>query len=113
MPAERRPMQWLEPWCALTEVDTECARALERVLGREMASGHPLYDLPVKAVARRGDNDDVLFELLDGTGRVAVVHPTWTQSPPERLPWPLTEMYASLDAFSAERMTSDHQDVQE
>jgi hypothetical protein len=61
----------------------------------------------VKTLARRQDCDDVLFALQDGTGRVAVVHLTWTHSPPERLPWPGSTLFPSLETRAAERMRSD------
>ena len=48
-------------------------------LRRELSAGHPLYDMPTRAVGRRQDCDDVLFSIEDGSGRVAVVHLTWTQ----------------------------------
>ena len=49
---------------------------------REVGVGHPLHGLPVRTLARRQDCDDVLFAIEDGTERVAVVHLTWTYSPP-------------------------------
>jgi hypothetical protein len=80
---------------------------MERELQRELSAGHPLFGLPVKTLARRQDCDDVLFALQDGTGRVAVVHLTWTHSPPERPPWPGTTLFQSLEIWAAEGMRLD------
>jgi hypothetical protein len=76
-------------------------------LQRELSAGHPLFGMRVKTLARRQDCDGVLFALQDGTERVAVVHLTWTQSPPERLPWPVTTMFPNLETWAAEGMRSD------
>jgi hypothetical protein len=69
-----------------------------------------VHGVPVAAIGKRGDTDDVLFRLLDESGRVAVVHLTWTQSPPERPPWPAIELFASVEEFAEKRMRSDHDD---
>lgn len=81
-------------------------RELRRELGRE----HPLAGVAVLALARRQDCDDVLFQLLDGSGSVAVVHLTWTQSASERPPWPGTTLYSSLALWVEEGMKEDHAD---
>jgi hypothetical protein len=101
---------WLEPWCDIADLGPERAASFEQVVAREVAPGHPLYGVPVVAVGQRGGTDDVLFRLGDGSGRVAVVHLTWTRSPPERPPWPATEVYASADVFAEERMRPDHEE---
>ena len=82
--------------------------ALERELGRELPAGHPLHGLPVRTLGRRQDCDDVLLAVEDGSGRVAVVHLTWTRSPPEQLLWPRTVLYPSFEGWIAEGMRPDH-----
>ena len=104
-------MLWLDPWCDVTDLGAEFAAAFERVLTREVAPGHPLYGIPVAAIGKHDGSDDVLFRLLDGSERVAVVHLTWTQSPPERPPWPTAELFANLEAFAEERMRPDHEEL--
>jgi hypothetical protein len=66
----------------------------------ELKPGHPLFGLPVAAVARRYDQDDVLFEVLDGSGRVAEVHLTWAGER-EQPPWPSTALFDSLADWAA------------
>jgi len=85
-------MEWPWPFGAIEEVDHRFS--LEAELRRELKPGHPLFGLPARAIARRSDQDDVLFKLLDGTGRVAEVHLTWARN--EKPPWPRVELFASL-----------------
>ena len=101
-------VQLLDPWCDVADLGPDIAATFERVLAREVAPGHPLYAIPVAAVGKHGGCDDVLFRLLDGSGWVAVVHLTWTQSPPERLPLPVTELFSSAEAFAKQWMAPDH-----
>jgi hypothetical protein len=102
-------MEWLEPWHSI-EDDPDQVAAMERELLRELGVGHPLFGLSVRALARRHDCDDVLFAIEDGTGRVAVVHLTWTASVPERPPWPGSAMFASFESWVAEGMRPDSED---
>jgi hypothetical protein len=101
---------WLEPWCDVADLSPGCAATFERVLTWEVAPGHTLHGVPVAAVGKRDGTDDVLFRLLDGSGRVAVVHLTWTQSPPERPPWPSTELFDSFEAWAEQYMRPDHEE---
>ena len=102
-------MDWLVPWHPVGD-DPAQAAGLERELRRELAAGHPLFGLPVRTLARRRDCDDVLFAVADGTGRLAVVHLTWTRHPPGGPPWPDAAVYPSLAAWAAEGMRADTQD---
>ncbi|QEH35600.1 hypothetical protein OJF2_41530 [Aquisphaera giovannonii] len=78
-----------ETWQPIAE---GAAANLTAELARELSPGHPLSAIPVAAVALGPDPDDVLFRLLDGSGRLAVVHLTWRQGI-ESLPWPFTTLY--------------------
>jgi len=100
-------VEWLAPWHSVADDPSQLA-GMERELRRELSAGHPLYGLPVRTLGRRQDCDDVLFAVEDGTGRVAVVHLTWTSQPPERPPWPGTVVYPSFEAWVAEGMRPDH-----
>ena len=81
--------------------------SLAAELAREISARHILFGVPVKAIARRVDCDDVLFELLDGSLRVAVVHLTYAvETDPQ---WPHTEMFENYEHFASARMASDHE----
>lgn len=94
-------MDYLEPWYSTDE------QSLAAELQREAAQGHALFDVPVIVLARRQDRDDVLFELQDGSNRVAQVHLSWQlESNPV---WPHTQLFADRDAW-LESMKKDHEE---
>lgn len=76
-----------------TQVTGEVAVALESELKRELPSGHALEGRAVRAVARRGDRDDVAYEL-DGH-QLCVVHLTYQVETDRR--WPSFMFVMSLD----------------
>ena len=73
-----------EPW-HWTDLD------LTDQLKKEIRIDHILYNKSVKTIARRQDNDDVLFELADN--KFAVVHLTWQQSTSTHKDFPSTIIY--------------------
>jgi hypothetical protein len=95
----------LEPWVT---VEDDRARALEAELAREVARDHALAAKAVRAVAKRIDNDDVLFEVV-GEG-YAVVHLTWARQREASPQWPTTRFYKSFDEWSEQGMKPDHDD---
>ncbi len=91
-------MDWPHPFSAMEY--PEDGRAFEAELLRELKPGHALFGLPLAAAGRRYDQDDVLFEVLDGSGRVAEVHLTWAGDR-ERPPWPSTSLFDSFAEWAA------------
>lgn len=65
-------------------------------LYKEVSRNHVLYGVKVKELARREDCDDVLFQLLDGSNRYAVVHLTWTGKEEVNFSYPITRIYDNL-----------------
>jgi hypothetical protein len=98
-------MKWLEPWWSTDAMEEAFHDAFTSELAAELAADHPLHGLPVRLVAR-GPGDDALFELLDASGRYAVVNLTWAKHP-EITPLPATEFYDSIDVFTTKRMVPD------
>lgn len=92
-------MKFLAPWYE-TKDD-----ALAAELRREVAKGHALHGMPVEALGRRDDKDEVLFALQDGTGRLAAVHLTFQVE--TDISWPRFSMFAS-EAEWIEKMEADH-----
>lgn len=88
---------WLVPWRRI-----EGGRADDPVvqeLYREVSAGHILYGLKARPIAQRQDCDDVLFQLLDGSGRFAVVHLTYAQHPEPDPRWPERVIYREWTGF--------------
>jgi len=94
-------VDWLIPWQA------ESSPQAVAELAREIRSGHPLWQIPVRVLARRQDSDDVLFAVDDGTGRVAVVHLTYQVELDPR--WPSVALFDSIEDFRRRRMQADHE----
>lgn len=93
-------MEYLEPWQA--EFDSTLVAELQR----EIPQGHILFGVSVSPVARRGDRDVVLFSILDGSDRVALVHMTWSiETSPN---YPRTKVFESLRSWAETCMISDH-----
>ena len=86
-------------------LDGETAGKLEAELRREVASPHPLFHRPLRAVARREDRDDVLFVPATGESPVHCVHLTWSVETDAK--WPHTQSYDSIDAFLESWSNSD------
>lgn len=94
-------MGWLTPWFA------ESSQQAASELAREVRPGHPLWQVPVRVLARRQDSDDVLFAVDDGTGRVAVVHLTYQVEQDPR--WPSVTLFEDFGDFRRRRMQADHE----
>ena len=87
-------MKWPYPFSATERIETKAA--FEQELRRELKPGHPLFGLPVAAIAY--DQDDVLFMAIEGSGRFAQVHLTWAGEK-EKPPWPGTTLFDSFDEW--------------
>ncbi len=92
-------MDFKKPWVKVTGEDAD---DLVAELKHEVPSGHPLHGVPVLALAENiAAYDDFLFQLEDGTGRVAFVHLTWKkESNPE---FPFTVIYQAIEDFFRNR----------
>lgn len=77
-------------------------------LYREVSQHHVLFDVKVLGIARRQDCDDALFELLDGSGRLAVVHLTFSRNRELDPRWPKTRIFSGWDDFVENCMKEDH-----
>ncbi|KQZ21940.1 hypothetical protein [Caulobacter sp. Root1472] len=84
---------WPSQWRDIA--DTDEAVFLTDELYREMLFGHSLHHLAPVALARRNDNDDVIFLASDG--RIAQVHLTWAEREPG---WPIVVFHSTLDDWA-------------
>lgn len=95
-------IHYLKPW-HLNSTD------LTDQLHKEINKKHILYNKVVKTIARRQDNDDVLFEVDNGDFKYAVVHMTWTQKASEDPRYPRTETFKNWQEVYENRIIKDHQ----
>ena len=96
-------MDWPDGWSPIDE-SSPLAEGYVAELGRELTTGHFLAGIPVAAIG--GSGDDVLYRLLDGTDRVAVVHLTWAGRA-EAAPWPHTALFEDLDRWVAQTQAGE------
>jgi hypothetical protein len=101
-------MNWLVPWHPLPNRSADDPLVVE--LHRELCNSHKLFGVPVCPIGKRQDCDDVLFRLLDGSNRLAVVHLTFAQHPEPDPIWPSTRLFDSWEHFEQEAMKLDHED---
>lgn len=90
---------WPTSWFPINQQEQGgTAASLEAELRREVRSGHPLYGVDCKAVARNeAEPDDVLFVTSNPEMPLAFVHLTWKA---EHDPaWPYTVGYAGWKEF--------------
>ena len=86
--------EWPPGWRKIREQAADSAR---QAILQTTIFGHPLFALPLRAVAEGGCGL-TLFEVLDGTGRVAVVEVPYG-SPRETPPEPATLVFADFAAW--------------
>jgi hypothetical protein len=89
------------PW----EPAGEWADGLVLELESEIAPSHVLYGKKLVAVARRRDNDDVLFETQDEPAGYAFVHLTWRGGQEPDPTWPYTVLFSSWEDWQQWWMT--------
>ena len=83
-------VELLTPW---EPIDPDNSDRFEDEYAVEIGKGHPLYGVPAKAIARRIDQDEVLFRLLRHLCEFAVVHLTWSGRPEDAPSWPACQIY--------------------
>jgi uncharacterized protein (UPF0128 family) len=74
---------------------TDNGEFFEAELKKEMTFFHPLKRKKLKAIGIRTDRDDVLFKLMDGSGRYAVVHLTYNKE--NSRTFPSTKFYENWE----------------
>jgi hypothetical protein len=102
-----QPSDLLPPW---EYVAASVHEGLLKELRREIATGHPLYEVKASVVARRQDCDDVLFAIEGHASAFAVVHLTWTGKQESNPAWPSTRLYPDWQAWVDTCMRPDHQE---
>ncbi len=96
---------YLEPW----ESIDENSHVFEQELQKELQKSHILFGEHLRAIGRRVDNDDYLFEIIE-TKKLAVVHLTWNGKNEETSLYPLTEIYNHWTDVFEKRILQDNKD---
>jgi hypothetical protein len=89
-----------EPWY-WTSMD------LTGQLSKELSDSHILFAKSLKTIARRQDNDDVLFQIENDDFKYAVVHLTWSKEKQTDIRWPATKLYKNWDDLYKNRLLVD------
>ncbi len=84
------PLQLGAPW---QPTDPATPSKFEDDYATEMRKGHPLYGVPVRAIGRRIDRNDVLFESLRHLCDYAVVPLTWSGREEPDPSWPSFDLF--------------------
>lgn len=80
-------------------------------LAKEMPYNHILAGKKLRTIARRQDNDDVLFEILhEDEYRYAVVHLVWSRSRQEDKNYPSIDLYRDWEDVYKNRILTDSED---
>jgi len=100
-------IDFVEPWVAVSSERI----SFEEELRCELSPDNPLSVLVLRAIGRRIDCDDVLFEACDEKAdfKLVVVHLTWSGRT-ESNPWPTVKLFANAADFTAHQMMHDVQD---
>ena len=96
-----KDVELLLPW-------EKCSERLENELSREVSEGHILYGIKAVSLAKRIDNDDVLFFLPNNKYLFAVVHLTWSKES-NSSEFPQTVLYSSLKEWVNKCMKVDNE----
>lgn len=71
-------------------------------------NSHVLHSVEAFSIAKRVDNDDILFYLPNNKYSFAVVHLTWSKENKDS-EFPLTRFYSSLEEWIDNCMKIDHE----
>lgn len=95
---------WDKPWHL---VNPDMAASAEAQLCAEIGPQHILFNLKEEAVAiaKRQDQDDVLYALDDG--RFAIVHLTYSLKPEPNPNYPDTQIFSAYQDFLDDALYPD------
>jgi hypothetical protein len=82
---------------------------LSRQLQVEVSPFHILHLVKTKTIARRKDNDDVLFELIEHQYKYAVVHLTWSSNIQTTGDYPRARLFKSWADVYSSCIMKDHE----
>ena len=86
----KNTVEFKNPWF---KTDQDLTKQLKVEIGKN----HVLADKKIKTIARREDNDDVLYEIIDNETNYAIVHLTWKSSKHSNPNYPRTQIFKDLE----------------
>lgn len=104
IPPEIEIIKWQDPWYA------HSSNEIDKTLKSNLPAGHVLFGEEVRSVARRKDNDDVLFYLPGNDVQFAIVHLTYSKETDPKFPHTVllstieelrAKIVADIEEFSA------------
>ena len=101
-------MEWLDPWWSTAQMSDDFHETWEHQLVLEICPDDEIYGIPAKIIGR-GQGDDAVFDLLDGSGRVAFVHLKWGKSRELGKFRTRALVYPDLKAFAEQVIRPDHE----
>jgi len=97
--------KFIEPWYSIDEYSASNKTAMEQEVKNEIPKGHALYGEELHVIARRDDEDTVLYQIGDSV-RVAIVHLTWSGKT-ESIGFPVTTILKDVGEFIETVMKQD------
>ena len=97
-------INWLEPWDSLCVEPSYFEKELYKEVGRQ----HILHGKKVKAIGKRYDCEEVLFQVHNSEFCYVVVHLTYCSKEDEHSNYPRTKIYKNLDDWIDKCMVPDH-----
>jgi ankyrin repeat protein len=107
MPNETRHYEFLDPWWATDGDSGPWEQRFLNQLQTQVGPEHVMYGLPVRIVGSYGGSKALLFEILDGSGRLAVINVTW-ENVEHSFSLPDTTLYPNFEAFKTQRMIPEN-----
>lgn len=107
MTNEKRQYEFLGPWWATDGDGGPWEQMWLNRLQSQVGLDHVMYGLPVRIVGSYRGSNALLFEILDGTGRFAVIGVT-SENSEYSFSFPDTTIYPNFEAFKTERMIPEH-----
>ena len=110
MPDENRRYEFLSPWWATKGDSGPWEQRFLNQLQSQLSPEHIMYGLPVRIVGSFGGSKSLLFEILDGTERLAVISVT-KEDVDHSFSLSDTTIYANFEAFKIQRMIPEHAEL--
>ena len=108
MPNENRQHEFLDPWSATGGDSGPWEQGWLNRLQSQVGPDHPMFGLSLRIVGNYYGADALLFEILDGTGRFAVISVNKQENFEYSFSLSDTTIFPNFEAFKTQRMIMDN-----